>query len=111
MLRGRIDRVDYSPAGDAVVVDYKSGSATLPSRWMREGKVQVPLYMLAVERLLERTAVGGFYQPLSGEDLRARGILDEDTGSSSAASATTSGPGRRCASCSARRSRWPARRP
>ena len=36
--------------------------------------------MLAVERLLERTAVGGFYQPLSGRDLRARGILDEDTG-------------------------------
>ncbi|HTQ68474.1 MAG TPA: PD-(D/E)XK nuclease family protein [Solirubrobacteraceae bacterium] len=80
VLRGRIDRVDYSPAGDAVVVDYKSGTATLPSRWMGEGKVQVPLYMLAVERLLERTAVGGFYQPLSGGDLRARGIVDEDTG-------------------------------
>ena len=26
VLRGRIDRVDYSPAGDAVVVDYKSGA-------------------------------------------------------------------------------------
>ena len=62
-----------------MVVDYKSGAATLPSRWMKEGKVQVPLYMLAVERLLERTAVGGFYQPLSGADLRARGILDEYT--------------------------------
>ncbi len=80
VLRGRIDRVDYTPAGDAVVVDYKSGAATLPSRWIGEGRVQVPLYMLAVERLLERAAVGGFYQPLSGGDLRARGILDEETG-------------------------------
>ena len=80
VLRGRIDRVDESPSGDAVVVDYKSGNAALPTRWMGEGKVQVPLYMLAVERLLGRTAAGGFYQPLSGGDLRARGILDEDTG-------------------------------
>jgi PD-(D/E)XK nuclease superfamily len=51
-----------------------------PSRWIDDGKVQVPLYMLAVESLLGRTAVGGFYQPLSGSDLRARGVLDEGAG-------------------------------
>jgi ATP-dependent helicase/DNAse subunit B len=80
VLRGRIDRVDISPAGDAVVVDYKNRVEGTPSRWIEDGKVQVPLYMLATEALLERTAVGGFYQPLSGSDLRARGILDEGSG-------------------------------
>ena len=34
----------------------------------------------AVEQLLGVRAVGGFYQPLSGGDLRARGVLDEDSG-------------------------------
>jgi len=80
VLRGRIDRVDISPAGDAVVVDYKNRVEGTPSRWIEDGKVQVALYMLAAEALLGRTAVGGFYQPLSGSDLRARGFLDEASG-------------------------------
>ncbi len=45
--------------------------------------MQVALYMRAVEELLHRPVVGGFYQPLTGEDLRARGVLDGDAGSSS----------------------------
>ena len=65
--------------GDAVVVDYKSRIVPAPSRWIGDGKVQVPLYMLAVEALLARTVVGGFYQPLSGPDLRPRGVLEEDS--------------------------------
>jgi hypothetical protein len=36
--------------------------------------------MRAVEELLGLEAVGGFYQPLSGVDLRARGVLDGDSG-------------------------------
>jgi hypothetical protein len=40
----------------------------------------VALYMRAVEQLLGVQAVGGFYQPLAGEDLRARGVLDGDSG-------------------------------
>jgi hypothetical protein len=42
--------------------------------------VQVALYMHAVEQLMGLEAVGGFYQPLTGEDLRARGALDGDAG-------------------------------
>jgi ATP-dependent helicase/DNAse subunit B len=80
MLRGRIDRVDLSPGGEAVVLDYKSGNAAAPGRWIGDGKVQVALYMLAVESLLGYHAAGGFYQPLSGSDLRARGVLEEDSG-------------------------------
>ncbi len=34
--------------------------------------------MRAVEQLLGLRAVGGFYQPLAGADLRARGVLDGD---------------------------------
>jgi hypothetical protein len=35
--------------------------------------------MRAVEQLLAVRAAGGFYQPLAGADLRARGLLDGDS--------------------------------
>jgi ATP-dependent helicase/DNAse subunit B len=79
-LRGRIDRVDVSAHGEAVVYDYKGGRAPAGARWIRDASIQVALYMRAVEELLGRPAAGGFYQPLTGEDLRARGVLDGDLG-------------------------------
>jgi RecB family exonuclease len=78
-LRGRIDRVDVGADGEAVVYDYKGARAPAAARWVRDGDLQVALYMRAVEELLGLRAVGGFYQPLSGEDLRARGVLDGDS--------------------------------
>jgi RecB family exonuclease/superfamily I DNA/RNA helicase len=78
LLRGMIDRIDVDPAGRAIVRDYKSG-ATRPehqgARWSGDRRLQVALYMLVVRELLGREAVGGFYQPLRGDDLRARGIF------------------------------------
>jgi ATP-dependent helicase/DNAse subunit B len=79
-LRGRIDRIDVGAAGEAVIYDYKNRAAPAPAKWIAEGSVQVALYMCAAEELLGVRAVGGFYQPLSGEDLRARGLLDRDAG-------------------------------
>jgi ATP-dependent helicase/DNAse subunit B len=79
-LRGRIDRVDLSDDGAAVVYDYKGRLAPPAERWIGDGNLQVALYMLAVERLLELPVAGGFYQPLTGGDLRARGVLDGDSG-------------------------------
>jgi len=79
-LRGRIDRIDVSDAGAAVVYDYKSSFAPRPDTWVGEGKLQVALYMHAVQSLLGLRVAGGFYQPLSGADLRARGVLDSDSG-------------------------------
>lgn len=79
-MRGRIDRVDTSPSGAAVVYDYKSSVAPAPAKWIGERNLQVALYMRAVEQLLHLHVVGGFYQPLSGADLRARGVLDQDSG-------------------------------
>jgi ATP-dependent helicase/DNAse subunit B len=79
-MRGWIDRVDVSRDGEAVVYDYKSSFAAPPAKWIGERNLQVALYMRAVEQLLEVRTVGGFYQPVSGPDLRARGVLEIDSG-------------------------------
>ncbi len=75
-VRGMIDRVDVDGAGHALVRDYKSGSVRQQhpaARWSADRQLQVPLYMLAVRQLLGLDPVAGFYQPLGGSDLRARG--------------------------------------
>jgi hypothetical protein len=76
-VRGVIDRSDHGPDGRQVIVrDYKSG-ANRPeragARWAVDHQLQVALYMIAVQRLLDLEPVAGFYQPLTGRDLRIRG--------------------------------------
>ncbi len=80
LVRGFIDRVDLAPGGEAVVYDYKSSLPAPPDRWLGERNFQIAIYMRAVEQLLGARVVGGFYQPLSGRDLRARGVLAEEEG-------------------------------
>jgi PD-(D/E)XK nuclease superfamily len=80
LVRGRIDRVDVGPGGEAVVYDYKSAYAPEPAKWIGERSFQVALYMRALRALPNEHVVGGFYQPLSGRDLRARGVLSEEDG-------------------------------
>jgi ATP-dependent helicase/DNAse subunit B len=80
-LRGMIDRVDLDEAGRALVRDYKSGrrSPAWPvARWRADDQLQVALYIIAVRELLGREPAGGVYQPLRGEDLRARGLVRDD---------------------------------
>jgi len=80
-LRGVIDRVDLDAGGRALVRDYKSGKPGRGwpvARWRAEDQLQVALYMVAVRELLRREPVGGVYQPLRGEDLRARGLVRDD---------------------------------
>lgn len=79
LLRGRIDRVDVGVGGEAVIYDYKGRSAPPGARWASDGAFQIALYMRAVEQLLGYRPVGGFYQPLAGRDIRARGVLDGDS--------------------------------
>jgi ATP-dependent helicase/DNAse subunit B len=74
-VRGRIDRIDLAPGGEAVVYDYKGSQAPPADRWVADGRLQMAVYMRAAEQLLQRPVVGGFYQPLAGRDLRARGVL------------------------------------
>jgi ATP-dependent helicase/DNAse subunit B len=82
LLRGMIDRVDVEPGtARAVVRDYKSGAnrgERAGARWRGDNQFQVALYMLAVRRLLALEPVAGFYQPLTGRDLRARGAYLRD---------------------------------
>jgi len=80
LLRGRIDRIDLSTAGEAVVYDYKGARVTPGARWIADGKIQLALYMRAAEQLLGVRVIGGMYQPLGGADLRARGVLDATAG-------------------------------
>ncbi len=74
-LRGRIDRIDVGADGEAVVIDYKGADAPRGRRWIADGKLQVALYMQAAEQLLDLRVVGGLYQPLRGESIKARGAV------------------------------------
>jgi ATP-dependent helicase/DNAse subunit B len=77
LVGGRIDRVDTSD-GLALVVDYKSGrkvDSYKVASWEQENRFQAALYMLAVERLTGKRAVGGVYVALGGDDRRPRGML------------------------------------
>ena len=78
-LHGRIDRIDVSADGKALVRDYKlSAKATAGKRLVQDGKLQMPLYMQAV-RGFGLDPIGGVYHPLNGtKEDRPRGLLAKD---------------------------------
>ena len=81
-VRGVIDRVDADDSGHALVRDYKSGAPRSDwpvARWAEDRRLQVALYMLVVSELAGLDVVAGVYQPLRGEDLRARGVFVQGT--------------------------------
>lgn len=77
-LHGAIDRIDVD--GDlALVRDYKLSPNAVPAaRLAKEGRLQLPLYMLAA-RGFGLDPIGGLYSPLAatGDD-RPRGLLSKD---------------------------------
>ncbi|HVY77521.1 MAG TPA: PD-(D/E)XK nuclease family protein [Solirubrobacterales bacterium] len=79
-LHGAIDRVDRDGDGRALVIDYKLASSVTPlSKLEEEAKLQLQLYMLAVEQLWGAAAVGGVYYPLRGSSQRRpRGVVLEE---------------------------------
>jgi RecB family exonuclease len=79
-LHGAIDRVDRAPDGRALVIDYKlSGSVTPREKFEEQAKLQLPLYLLAVERHWGAEPVGGLYHPLRGTSVRRpRGVVTEE---------------------------------
>jgi len=82
-VRGRIDRVDVHD-GHALVRDYKSGKSVdtyKAASWEDKNRFQAALYMLAVEQVLELRPAGGVYDPLGGDDRRARGLLASELSS------------------------------
>ena len=84
LVRGAIDRIDVDLAGRALVRDYKSGAprADWPAaRWKPDRRVHVALYMLVARELEQLDVIAGVYQPLRGDDLRARGVFADEVDS------------------------------
>lgn len=79
-LHGAVDRVDRTPDGRALVLDYKlSGKVTSREKLEEEAKLQLQLYMVAVAELWGVEPVGGLYHPLRGtSERRPRGLVRED---------------------------------
>jgi ATP-dependent helicase/DNAse subunit B len=80
-LHGRIDRVDEG-AGVGLAYDYKLAREVTPfAKFVQEGKLQLPLYLLALRELWQLDVVGGLYQPLRPTtNPRPRGLVRSDDG-------------------------------
>jgi RecB family exonuclease len=74
-IRGRIDRIDRGPGGEALVLDYKGRNVVESASWRKERKFQVALYIVAARDVLGLEPIGGLYQPIGGRDQRARGLV------------------------------------
>jgi ATP-dependent helicase/DNAse subunit B len=78
-LSGKIDRIDVDPfSARGIVQDYKSGEAYSAARTESEGRLQIPLYVLALRDLVGIEPLGGLYRSLSGER-EARGLLRKNS--------------------------------
>jgi hypothetical protein len=79
-VAGRIDRIDVHQGGGlAIIRDYKGRVVHPGKSWEEDRRLQIALYMLAVSQLLGLRASAGLYQPLSGRDVRPRGLVVEET--------------------------------
>ncbi len=82
-VTGTIDRIDMDPGMSprGVLWDYKSGATVHPAAQLaRQGKLQLPLYIMALRDLLGIEPIGGLYRALAGKR-DARGmVLDAEIG-------------------------------
>ncbi len=60
-IRGKIDRVDVTPADGLVTYDYKTGQTPSEAETLDGLAFQLPLYLLMAEHALGGEAVGGAY--------------------------------------------------
>jgi RecB family exonuclease len=78
-LRGRIDRVDMTPDGLFIVTDYKTGSSVPGQKEVEKGvALQLPLYILAYQRLTGCPPAGGMYLGLKGEVKAGASVLTRE---------------------------------
>ena len=75
---GKIDRIDTDPGMSArgLIHDYKAGvTANSAVRILEDGRLQIPLYLLALRELLGLEPVGGLFRALARGGM-TRGLLD-----------------------------------
>ncbi|AGB02924.1 PD-(D/E)XK nuclease family protein [Methanoregula formicica] len=76
-IRGRIDRVDLTPDGQFVIYDYKSGLQHPKAKEIEAGTaLQLPLYLLAFEKISGNHGVGGGYYKIRREIARSLVLAD-----------------------------------
>jgi hypothetical protein len=80
-LHGRIDRVDEGE-GVGLAHDYKvARQVSRVAKFVEEGKLQLPLYVLALRELWGIEVLGGLYQPLAPTtNARPRGLVRKEDG-------------------------------
>jgi len=77
LIHGRIDRVDRTPDGLFVIYDYKSGSTHPRAKDILEGTaLQLPLYLLAFEKISGGHGIGGGYYTIRREVERSMVLAD-----------------------------------
>ena len=75
-LRGRVDRVDVLTDGRFMITDYKTGSSHPRLRDIEAGRaLQLPLYLLAVERLTGMEGVAGTYYTLRRGEVKNQPVF------------------------------------
>jgi ATP-dependent helicase/DNAse subunit B len=77
-LVGKIDRVDLSEDGEALVIDYKTGSCPDMKGIDNGTLLQAPLYMLALESIFGLKPHGAEYRSLKKLDAKGFDVSQED---------------------------------
>ena len=76
-IRGRIDRIDCTPDGNFLIYDYKSGSQHPKTKDIEAGTaLQLPLYLLAFEKITGNHGIGGGYYTIRREVDRSIVLAD-----------------------------------
>jgi ATP-dependent helicase/DNAse subunit B len=76
-IHGRIDRIDLTPDGLFVIYDYKSGSTHPRAKDILDGTaLQLPLYLLAFEKISGNHGIGGGYYTIRREVGRSMVLAD-----------------------------------
>ena len=81
-LMGRVDRIDVSPDGKGMVIDYKTGSSSTLTRAeiTKKRKLQLQLYMFAIREsaAFGLVPIAGLYVPMGSSKPDPRGIFDKN---------------------------------